>query len=154
MKFQGSLRNRIILNIWIAILPLAILLGYAIYDMRAYYTQYDQIVTNITSANAYNMTFKQEVDEEMYQIVIGSANWTNPEEKLKYVDPYATIDTARAQFQELYDDTEDSDKRRRLRTIIRLMNTLEDRVDDILKNVEEGGHYDENMTSFTMNIQI
>ncbi|MCR5667777.1 MAG: sensor histidine kinase [Lachnospiraceae bacterium] len=154
MKFRGSLRNRIILNIWIAILPLAILLGYAIYDMRAYYTQYDQIVTNITSANAYNMTFKEEVDEEMYQIVIGSANWTNPEEKLKYVDPYATIDTARAQFQKLYDDTEDSDKRRRLRTIIRLMNTLEDRVDDILKNVEEGGHYDENMTSFTMNIQI
>ncbi|MBQ1901945.1 MAG: sensor histidine kinase [Lachnospiraceae bacterium] len=153
-KHRGSLRNRIILNIWIAILPLAILLGYAIYDMREYYTQYDQIVTNITSANAYNMTFKEDIDEEMYQIVIGSANWSNSEEKLKDVDPYTTINTAREQFQTLYDEATDTEKKSRLRSIIRLMNTLEDRVDDILKNVEEGGHYDENMTSFTMNVQI
>lgn len=150
----SSLRNRILWNIWIAILPLAILLGYALYDMHRYYTQYDQIVTNITAANAYNMSFKEELDEEMYQIVIGSANWSNSEEKLKDVDPYEVIDEARDQFQTLYDHAEDNENRKRLRTIIRLINTLEDRVGDILINVEEGGHYDENMTSFNMNITI
>ena len=151
MKKQ-SLKNRVMLYMWISIVPLTVLVVCGTLIMYSYYHQYDRIVSNITSANEYNLSFKEDMDEIMYQIVIGSANWTNSAEKLKGKDPYALLSAARNQFEELQQQAKDPGDRKRLNSVIKLMNTLEDRDRDITDNVQEGGHYDENITMLNMNV--
>ena len=149
---KRSLKNRVMLYMWISIVPLTVLVVCGTLIMYSYYHQYDRIVSNITSANEYNLSFKEDMDEIMYQIVIGSANWTNSAEKLKGKDPYALISAARDQFRELQQQATDPGDRKRLNSVIKLMNTLEDRDRDITDNVQEGGHYDENITMLNMNV--
>ena len=149
---KRSLKNHVLLYIWSSIIPLAVLVICGTLIMYNYYHQYDRIVSNITSANEYNLSFKENMDEIMYQIVIGSANWTNSEEKLKGKDPYALLDAARADFEALMQQTDDAGDRKRLNSIIKLMNTLEERDRDITDNVQEGGHYDENISMLNMNV--
>lgn len=139
---------------WVSIIPLAVLLIYSLVTMSAYYKKYDQIVRNITAANAYNLSFKDNLDYTMYKIVIGSMNWSNSEEKLKNEDPYTQIQEVRDKFNSLYNITTTASNKKRIKTIIKTLGTLEDRVDDIIANVEESGHYDENMIMLDMNIRI
>ena len=149
---KTSLKVKILRYIWISIIPLAVLVIYSTLVMYGYYHQYDKIVSNITEANEYNITFKENMDEMMYKIVIGSANWTNSEQKLEGEDPYKLIEEARTSFQNLYDTAADSTSRKYLKGTIKLLNILEERDQDITDNVQEGGHYDENMEMLTMNV--
>ena len=99
------------------------------------------------------MSFKDSMDEMMYRIIIGSANWTDPEKKLEGEDPKALIAAAVVHFEELRDKTTEQNVKSDLNALIKLLGILDERVDDILKNVEEGGHYDENMEMLDMNIR-
>ncbi len=139
---------------WVSIIPLAVLLIYSLVTMSGYYKKYDQIVRNITAANAYNLSFKDNLDDTMYKIVIGSENWSHSEEKLKDENPYAQIQEVKDEFNSLYNITTTASNKKRIKTIIKTLGTLEDRVDDIIANVEETGHYDENMVMLDMNIRI
>ena len=141
------------LYIWICIIPIVLLFGFAIVKLFGYYKDYDLLVRNITSANKYNMSFKDNMDEMMYRIIIGNANWTNPEEKLLNEDPKALIIEAREHFIELKSKTGEESVRSDLDALLKLLGILDERVDDILVNVEEGGHYDENMEMLDMNIR-
>ena len=89
----------------------------------------------------------------MYRIITGSANWTDAEEKLEDDDPKAQINDARIHFEKLRGVTTEENVRSDLNALIKLLGILEERVDDILANVEEGGHYDENMEMLDMNIR-
>lgn len=149
-----SLKKKLHVLTYAVVIPLAALLVYSLISTREYYKQYDQIVKNITAANAYNITFKEELDYTMYRTIIGSANWSDSDEKLDMRDPYVIIKEARKVFAGLYDDATTEDKKRRLKRIIKTLNTLEDRVDDIVENVKEPGHYDENMRMLELNIYI
>ena len=141
------------LYIWICIIPLILFFGFAVFKLFGYYKDYDLLVKNITSANKYNMSFKDNMDEMMYRIIIGNANWTNPEEKLLNEDPKALINEAREHFTELKGKTVEDSVRSDLDALLKLLGILDERVDDILVNVEEGGHYDENMEMLDMNIR-
>lgn len=154
MVKKKSIKTRVLMYIWIAIIPLTILVVFGTLRMYSYYHQYDRLVSNITTANEYNLSFKENMDEIMYQIVIGSANWSNSEEKLADKDPYALIEDAMESFGELRDVTKDAKAQKELKSIIKLLKTLEDRDRDITDNVQEGGHYDENMTMLNMNVNI
>lgn len=151
---KNSIKTRVLMYIWLSIIPLTALVVFGTLRMYSYYHQYDGLVSNITTANEYNLSFKENMDEIMYQIVIGSANWSNSEEKLADKDPYALIDDARVQFIKLQNVTDDAKAKKYLKSIIKLLNTLEDRDRDITDNVQEGGHYDDNMTMLTMNVNI
>ena len=93
------------------------------------------------------------MDEMMYKIIIGSANWTDAEEKLEGEDPKGLINEAKTNFTELKENATEQNVRTDLDALIKLLGILDERVDDILKNVEEGGHYDENMEMLDMNIR-
>lgn len=152
-KKTSRIQSKLIKYIWILILPLLLLFGFSVVKLFLYYQDYDRLVRNITSANEYNMSFKDSMDESMYRIIIGNANWTNPEEKLGNEDPKALISSAVKHFEELKEKTTEDNVRSDLEALIRLLGILDERVDDILKNVEEGGHYDENMEMLDMNIR-
>ena len=150
---KSRIRIRIIACIWICVLPLAGLVGYALFRLYSYHREYDQLVKNITGTNTYNMSFKESMDETMYRIIIGSANWTDPEQKLKGDNPKDLIRGATDYFTEMRDNATEANVRSDLDQIVRLLDILDERVDDILANVEEGGHYDENMELLDMNIR-
>ena len=89
----------------------------------------------------------------MYRIITGSANWTNAQEKLEGDDPKALIVDATHHFEELRKNSTEENVQSDLDALINLLGILDERVDDILVNVEEGGHYDENMEMLDMNIR-
>jgi len=153
MRGMNRIRSKMVAFIWACIVPFLVLFGFCVLSMYRFYLDYDLIVTNITRANEYNRSFKIEMDEEMYRIIIGSANWTNPLEKLEGDDPKSLIREARQHFVELLDNTEGKQVRADLTALIKLLDILDRRVDDILANVEEGGHYDENMEMLDLNIR-
>lgn len=150
---KSKIQSKLIAYIWICVIPLIILFGVAVIRLYRYYQQYDLLVRNITSANSYNMKFKDNMDETMYRIITGSANWTDPEKKLVDEDPIAYIEDARGHFVLLRDKTTEENVRSDLNALIKLLGILEERTNDILANVEEGGHYDENMEMLDMNIR-
>ena len=80
---NSRIQSRLITYIWICIFPFILFFGFAIFRLLKYYQSNDQMVRNITSANEYNMDFKNSMDEMMYKIIIGSANWTDSEKKLE-----------------------------------------------------------------------
>lgn len=151
---KNTLRQKMNMLCWMGILPLSVLMVYSLILMSEHFEQYDQIVRNITAANAYNLSFKDKLDDTMYRIIIGSENWSNSEEKLKDDDPYAQIQEVREVFESLYTITTTEKNKKRISGISKTLNTLEDRVEDILENVQESGHYDENMEMLDMNIRI
>lgn len=152
-KRNSHIQSKLIKYIWVCVIPFIILFSVAIARLYVYYQQYDQLVRNITGANEYSMVFKETLDETMYRIIIGSANWTNPEEKLEDDDPKAQISDAVDHFTELRGNTTEENVQTDLDALIKLLGILDERVDDILDNVEEGGHYDENMEMLDMNIR-
>ena len=153
LQRKTSIRAQLIKYIWLCIVPFVLLIGITMVSFYRYYRQYDQLVSNITSANEYNITFKEEMDEMMYRIIIGSANWSNPEEKLEGDDPKGVIAEAKQHFYRLREQTQGKRVRADLDALIKLLGILDNRVDDILRNVDEGGHYDENMEMLDMNIR-
>lgn len=150
---KSKIRSRLVINNWICVIPFIILFAFAISRLYGYYRQYDQLVRNITDVNEYNMSFKSEMDEMMYRIIIGSANWTDPEEKLEGENPKALIEEAEAKFTALRENATEKNVKADIDALIKLLDILEQRVDDILANVEEGGHYDENMEMLDLNIR-
>ena len=152
-KRKSRIRARIISYVWVCVLPLATLVVIALFRLYTYHREYDQLVSNITGTNTYNMSFKENMDETMYRIIIGSANWTDSEEKLKGDNPKNLIHGASDYFSSLRGRATEENVRSDLEQLVRLLSILEERVDDILQNVEEGGHYDENMEMLDMNIR-
>lgn len=150
---KTSIKAKLKSYIWICTIPFVILAGASVFSMYQYYQDYDSLIRNITSANKYNISFKQEMDEMMYKIIIGSANWTDAEEKLEGEDPGGMVREAKSYFITLRGKTEGENVRADLDALIRLLDILDDRVQDILADVEEGGHYDETMKMLDMNIR-
>ncbi|SNU08076.1 two-component system, sensor histidine kinase YesM [Lachnospiraceae bacterium] len=153
IRKKSKIQSKLIAYIWICVIPLIVLFGVAVIRLYRYYQDYDLLVRNITSANSYNMKFKDNMDETMYRIITGSANWSDPEKKLVDEDPIAYIEEAKGHFVLLREKTTEENVRSDLEALIKLMGILEERTNDILENVEEGGHYDENMEMLDMNIR-
>lgn len=153
-KITYSLRNKLILLIAVAMIPLLSLTVYIIFALQNYSNAYDSIVSNMTVANSYNLNFKEELDESIYKLVVGSVTFETIEEDDSLKSPYALIDELREDFKELAEITTDKDSRMWLLSLLRNLSTLRDRVDDIRFNLEEGNRYDENIQMLDNNIYI
>lgn len=140
-----SLRSQLICLILIAMIPLLCIAIYLIIAMKQYSSAYDEIVSNMTIANSYNLDFMEQMDESSYKLVVGAVNSE---------DPYQLIADLREDFLILMRITHDNDSRKWLQSLLRNLNTLEERLDDITHNLEKGGHYDENIKMLDDNIYI
>ena len=67
----SSIRGKILLMPLIAALPFLLLAMYLLASMLNYSRNYEEIVSNITVANNYNLNFKEEMDDSMYKLVVG-----------------------------------------------------------------------------------
>ncbi len=153
-KIRFPLRSKIIVLLLTAIIPL---LGIAIYMIAAlinYRDVYDNIVSNMTVANNYNLEFKEELDESIYKLAVGYVSLDGIQEDETLKNPYVMLDELRRDFNRLFAITTDRESRAWLQSLFRNLDTLEDRIDDICYNLETGGRYDENMEMLDNNVYI
>ena len=153
-KIKYPLRIKMMALVLTAIVPLLGITIYLIAALVDYRNVYDSIVSNMTVANNYNLDFKEELDESIYKLVVGYVSFDNIHKESALKNPYSLIDELRQEFTNLVGITTDKESRVWLQTLLRNIDTLEDRVDDIRINVEQGGRYDENVKMLDDNIYI
>lgn len=149
-----SFRSRVVALALLATLPFIIISGWLIISLSAYSRAYDAIINNITVANSYNLVFKEQLDESTYKLVVGAVTYETIDEDAALENPYRMIEDLREDVQKLMQMTTDTESRVWLTSLLRNLNTLRDREDDICNNLNESGHYDENIQMLDENIYI
>ena len=135
----------------VCLIPLAAVVIYLLIMMNRFSSRYDLIVENITKANAYNIDFKEDMDYVMYIIVVNSER---AEELVDTEQPHAMIEEARDVFQNLYEEADTDYAKNNLKRILKTLNTLEDRVEEIEADALVSGNYDLNMERLDLNIRV
>lgn len=153
-KVKYSIKYKLILLSVVVAVPLIIMVLYLIYALRSYSNAYDAIVDNMTVANNYNLNFKEEMDESLYKLVVGFVTFDTVGDDETLVDPYVLLDELRSEFYNLMRITTDDESRARLQILLRNIDTLQDRVDDIRTNLETDVSYDTNIDMLDNNIYI
>jgi len=148
------LRLKLFLVAAIIIIPMIILSVYQIAALHNYSTAYDTIVRRITSANNYNLNFKEEMDESMYKIVAQAETFESIDGNSDLKDPYALIEAARVNFTNLREITSSRESLDWINRILLNLDTLEDRINEIRDNLEQPGHYEKNIEMLESDIYI
>ena len=154
IKEQHSINHKLTLLVAAAMLPFLCVAAYLLYALLSYGNAYDRVVRNMTMANSYNLSFKEEMDENLYKIVVSGTTFDEIPGSDSLEDPYELLDELQGDFRELESITTDATSRRWLQNLLRNIDTLRERVDDIRFNLQEGGHYDENIEMLDNNIYI
>ena len=154
VKEKHSINHKLTLLVAAAMLPFLCVAAYLLYALLSYGNAYDRVVRNMTMANSYNLSFKEEMDEDLYKIVVSGTTFDEIPGSDSLEDPYALLDELQGDFRELESITTDATSRRWLQNLLRNIDTLRERVDDIRLNLQESGHYDENIEMLDNNIYI
>lgn len=153
-KVKYSIKYKLIMLSVLTAVPLIIMVLYLIYALYSYSGAYDAIVDNMTVANNYNLNFKEEMDESLYKLVVGFVTFDTVGEDRSLADPYVLLEELRSEFSNLMSITTDNESRARLQFLLRNIDTLQDRVDDIRTNLETNVDYDTNIEMLDNNIYI
>ena len=153
-KIRFSIRNKILLLSSLAAVPFLAVAVYLLISMANYNHTYQDIVSNLTVANKYNLEFKETMDESLYKMVVGYVSFDNISEDETLVNPYEEIHNLRQDFQKLKDKTTDTESQIWIASLLRNVDTLEDRVGDIEESIQDGGAYDQNIKELDNNIYI
>lgn len=148
------LRVKLFLVAVVIIIPMIILSIYQIAALHNYSTAYDTIVRRITSANNYNLNFKEEMDESMYKIVVEAETFESIDENSDLKNPYMLIEAARDNFTKLREITSSRESLDWIKRILLNLDTLEDRMNEIRDNLKQTGHYEENIEMLESDIYI
>lgn len=153
-KIRMSVRTKILMVAAVVVLPFLIAIFYLVASMSNYSQVYERIVSDITVANNYNLNFKEEMDESMYKLVVGYVTFDNISEEESLKDPYELIEELRSEFTDLMDVTAEGESKVWLRSLLNNLDTLEDRVDDIVETTSSDGQYDDNIERLDNNIYV
>ncbi len=148
---NSTLKKRLNMLLAVCLIPLAAIVIYLLIMMNRFSSRYDLIVENITKANAYNIDFKEDMDYVMYIIVVNSER---ADELVDTKQPHAMIEEARDVFQNLYEEADTDYAKNNLKRILKTLNTLEDRVEEIEADALVSGNYDLNMERLDLNIRV
>lgn len=106
-KIKYPLKNKLIVLVLVAMMPILYVVIYLILALVNYSRAYDQIVNSMLVANAYNINFKEEMDESLYKLVVSNITFSNIEEDGTLKDPYKLIDELRTESNNLLGMTTD-----------------------------------------------
>ena len=148
------MKKKILTLAAVVTLPFILLVMYLLASMASYSNTYSEIVSNMTVANNYNLNFKEEMDESLYKLVVGYVTLDNIESDKSLKNPYVLIEELRSEFTRLTAITIESESKLWLESLLRNINALEKRVDDIVDSIDAGGRYSENIEMLDNNIYI
>lgn len=149
-----SIRDKITALALAVATPLLCMIVYLLVSMANYSANYDKIVSSMTIANNYNLNFKDEMDESLYKLVVGYVDFEHIAEDDTLKDPYHLIGQLRSEFTNLMNLTTDAESKLWLKSLLRNIDTLEKRVNDIRESLIAGGRYNENIEMLDNNIYI
>ena len=153
-EIRFSIKNKILAIAAMAAVPFLILAICIQVSMAKYNHAYDAIVDNIAVANDYNLSFKEDMDESLYKIVVGYTTFDTISEEETLKNPYALITEYRSKCGKLKAATTDAESEVWLDILLRNLDTLEQRVDDLVKTSGIGGNYEKNIKELDNNIYI
>lgn len=153
-QIKYPLRLKLFLVAVVIIIPMIILSVYQIVALHNYSTAYDTIVRRITSANNYNLNFKEEMDESMYKIVVESETFESIDKNSDLKNPYKLIEDARNNFTYLKNITSSRESLDWIKRILLNLDTLKDRINEIRDNLNQTGHYEQNIKMLESDIYI
>ena len=153
-RVRYSIKNKLFMLSATVAVPFLIMVIYLIYALHSYSNAYKAIVNNMTVAKNYNLNFKEEMDDSLYKLVVGSVTFETVGEEEGLQNPYGMIEDLRSEFGKLMRITTDGESRAWLQILMRNIDTLEDRVDDIRTNLEAENSYDMNIEMLDNNIYI
>lgn len=116
------IRTKILLPIGVVVLMMGVLNVILMLSSLKYNEQYNDIVTNITSANSINGIVKTKIDSEMWDIVAGK-------KKFEEGKQYEIIDNVNRRINEIIKNVRSIENRTRLDVTLRTMETLKKYVD-------------------------
>ena len=153
-KVAFSIRSKLLLLLSASMLPFLLIAVYLLISIANYNQTYHEIVDHLTIANTYNIQFKEQMDESLYKVVVGYVSMDNIANDETLKDPYVLIRNLKKSCTGLRDVTSDYESRMWLDSLLRNVDTLKNRVDDIAENVKKGDRYDENIRQLDDNIYI
>ncbi|HJC42472.1 MAG TPA: histidine kinase [Candidatus Mediterraneibacter gallistercoris] len=153
-RIRFSVRTKILMLAAIVVLPFLFAIFYLLASMSNYSRVYERIVSDITVANNYNLNFKEEMDESMYKLVVGYVTFDNISEEDTLENPYDLIEELRGEFTNLMDVTAEGESRVWLQSLLNNLDTLENRIDDIVASTSSDGQYDDNIERLDNNIYV
>lgn len=153
-KIKYPLKNKLIVLVLVSMVPVLYIAIYLITALLDYSRAYDQIVSSMILANDYNINFKEEMDESLYKLVVSSITFDTIEEDGTLKNPYKLIDELRTESNKLLTMTTDKESGIWLQSLLRNIDTLEDRVEDIKANQEVDGQYEKNIDMLYNDIYI
>ena len=148
------MKKKILTLAAVVTLPFILLVMYLLASMASYSNTYSEIVSNMTVANNYNLNFKEEMDESLYKLVVGYVTLDNIESDKSLKNPYVLIEELSSEFTRLTAITTESESKLWLESLLRNINALEKRVDDIVDSIDAGGRYSENIEMLDNNIYL
>jgi two-component system sensor histidine kinase YesM len=114
-----------------------------------YNKEYNQIVQSATTASGFSIDFKSEFDYKMYRVII-----IGKSEPFDEANPYEDIKAAQAIAEELNVAARTKECEDRAEAIDKYLDNLSKHVQKIEKNIEESGHYDENILILDNDIHV
>ena len=146
-----SIRKRLNILIYVCCVPFVIIIAYLLITLNQVSQRYDGVVENIAKANAYNIDFKEDFDYTMYIIVVNSERASK---LINMQEPFALINETRNVFEDLYRIAETKEAQNRLSRILKTLNTLEARAQEIVTDAKVSGNYDKNLERLDLNVRI
>ncbi len=149
-----NLKRRLIAMYVVVIIPLVTVSGILMYELNVFCRSYDAIVHNVTRANVYNIDFKNSFDSVMYQMVARSVTKDEVTAEVGMISPDRLIDDAEETFDGLRLSTYSGQANDRISSILKLLDTLRKRMNDINDSIDSDGTYDTNMERLDTDIRI
>lgn len=153
-NIKYPLKNKLIVLVLVAMVPILYIAIYLIVALLDYSRAYDRIVSSMIRANDYNIYFKEEMDESLYKLVVSNITFDTIEEDDTLKNPYKLIEELRTESENLLTMTADRESRVWLQSLLRNVDTLENRVNDIKANQEIEGQYEKNIDMLYNDIYI
>lgn len=148
---KTSLKRRLNTLLVVCFVPLIAITIYLLGLLHQFSSRYEASVRNITKANEYNLTLKEEVDYAMYIIVV---NQERAEELIDTEMPRRLIASAKADFQELHDLASRKYAKSHLRGIIQSLESLGDSITEIENDAKVTGMYDRNLERLDLDVRV
>jgi two-component system sensor histidine kinase YesM len=132
-----SLRTKIMLSFFTVIFLLSAVNIMLMLEVLRFNSQYDAIITNITTANGLNGYIKPAIDAEMWDIVSGKTDFA-------VGNQYQIVEQANSQIDFLMANANSEKSRNKLEVIRRTMQTLTHYIDIMGEQIEQGSRVADN----------
>jgi two-component system, sensor histidine kinase YesM len=123
-RINLSIRARILLSLSVVIFIMGSTNALLVAQVLKYSRQYDDIISNITTANSITGTIKPDIDNEMWKVVAGKIGFNEGKQ-------YQIIDEINAKLALMVSNTDSRQAKNKLEVVRRTMETLKQYVDQM-----------------------